>query len=216
MRRLSLLLGLGAVVASAFFVVPAFAADGGTTTCNGTLAPGTYHRLVVPEDGVCLSDGPVTIRGGVFVMQGATLVFGSDENPVPTATIGGGVHSTNAMGVQIHHSTISGGVDLQGGAGPFGGPFDVTWNTLEDDVINGSVTINGFDGFWQGFLGNNVHGTVNFNNNVVQDPDGNELVTNTISGNLNCAGNDPTPQPGDSGGTPNHVTGHETGQCAGL
>ena len=93
MRRLSLLLGLGAVVSSAFFVVPAFAADSGRTTCNGTLAPGTYHRVVVPEDGVCLSDGPVSIRGGVFVMQGATLVFASDESPVP-----GEPSSTSAAG----------------------------------------------------------------------------------------------------------------------
>jgi len=208
-------LGLGALVAAAFFVVPAFAA-GGTTTCNGTLAPGTYNRVVVPQDGVCLSDGPVTIRAGLWVEQGATLVFGNEENAVHTATISGGVHSSNAMNVQIHFSTINGGVDLEGGAGPFGGPFDVTWNTLEDDVINGSVTVNGYNGFWQGFIRNNVHGSTNLNNNVLLDPDGNEFVTNTIHGNLNCAGNDPAPQVGDSGGSPNQVTGQETGQCRGL
>jgi len=215
MKRLGLVLGLGALVASAFFVVPAFAA-GGTTTCNGTLAPGTYNRVVVPQDGVCLSDGPVTIGAGLWVEQGATLVFGNEENAVHTATISGGVHSSNAMNVQIHFSTINGGVDLEGGAGPFGGPFDVTWNTLEDDVINGSVTVNGYNGFWQGFIRNNVHGSTNLNNNVLLDPDGNEFVTNTIHGNLNCAGNDPAPQVGDSGGSPNHVTGQETGQCRGL
>ena len=215
MRRLGLLLSLGALVALCYLVVPAFAA-GGTTTCNGTLDPGTYGRVVVPQGGVCLSDGPVTIRGGVFVQDGATLVFGSEENAVHTATISGGVHSTNAMNVQIHFSTISGGVDLEGGAGPFGGPFDVTWNTLEDNVINGSVTVNGYSGFWQGFIRNNVHGSTNLNNNVLVDPDGNEFVTNTIHGNLNCAGNDPAPQVGDSEGSPNHVTGQETGQCAGL
>ena len=215
MKRLGPVLGLGALVAAAFFVVPAFAA-GGTTTCNGTLAPGTYNRVVVPQDGVCLSDGPVTIRAGLWVEQGATLVFGNEENAVHTATISGGVHSSNAMNVQIHFSTINGGVDLEGGAGPFGGPFDVTWNTLEDDVINGSVTVNGYNGFWQGFIRNNVHGSTDLNNNVLLDPDGNEFVTNTIHGNLNCAGNDPAPQVGDSGGIPNQVTGQETGQCRGL
>jgi hypothetical protein len=209
------LLSLGAVAAAAFLVVPAFAA-GGTTTCNGTLAPGTYQRVVVPEDGVCLSDGPVTIRGGLYVQAGATLVVGSEENAVHTATISGGVHAANAMNVQIHFSTINGGVDLEGGAGPFGGPFDVTWNTLEDNVINGSVTVNGYTGFWQGFIRNNVHGSTNLNNNVLVDPDGNEFVSNTIHGNLNCAGNDPAPQVGDSEGSPNNVTGQETGQCAGL
>src|ERR1041385_2419726 len=104
MRRLGFLLGLGA------------------------LAPGTYQRVVVPQDGVCMSEGPVTIRGGLFVEQGATLVLGSEDNPVHTATITGGVHATNAMTVEIHFSTIDGGVNIQGGSGPFGGPFDRPYN----------------------------------------------------------------------------------------
>ena len=209
------MLGLGALVAAAFFVVPAFAA-GGATTCIGTLAPGTYQRVVVPQDGVCLSDGPVTIRAGLFVQQGATLVLGSQENPVHTATIGGGVHATNAMSVQIHFSTINGGIDIHGGSGPFGGPFDVTWNTIEDSTVNGGYTEAGYDGFWNGFIRNNVQGSVNVIGNTVTDTDGNEIVTNTIHGNLNCFGNDPPPQVGDSEGSPNHVTGRETGQCVGL
>jgi hypothetical protein len=210
------LLGLCAVFAAAFFVVPAFAAGGGSTTCNGTLAPGTYQRVVVPQDGVCQSSGPVTIRGGLFVQQGGTLVLGSEDQPVHTATISGGVHATNAMNVQIHFSTINGGIDVHGGAGPFGGPFDVTFNTIEDSTINGGYNEVGYDGFWNGFIRNNVHGSVNLIGNTVADPDGNEVVTNTIHGSLNCQGNDPPPQAGDSGGSPNHVTGQETGQCRGL
>jgi hypothetical protein len=216
MKRLGLMLSLGAVAAAAFFVVPALAAGGGTTTCNGTLAAGTYQRVVVPQDGVCLSDGPVTIRAGLFVQQGGTLVFGNEENPVHTATIGGGVHASNAMSVQLHFSTINGGVDIHGGSGPFGGPFDVTWNTIEDSTVNGGYNEVGYDGFWNGFIRNDVHGSVNVIGNTVTDPDGNEIVTNTIHGNLNCAGNDPAPQVGDSEGSPNHVTGRETGQCVGL
>jgi hypothetical protein len=210
------LLCLGAVVAAAFFVVPAFAAGGGSTTCNGELAPGTYQRVVVPQDGVCLSSGPVTIRAGLFVQQGGTLVLGSEDQPVHTATISGGVHAFNAMSVQIHFSTINGGITIRGGSGPFGGPFDVTWNTIEDSVVNGGYDEIGYDGFWNGFIRNNVHGGVNLIGNTVADPDGNEVVTNTIHGNLNCQGNDPAPQVGDSEGAPNHVTGRETGQCQGL
>lgn len=209
------MLGLGALVIGAFVVVPAFGA-GGETTCNGTLAPGTYQRVVVPEGGMCLSDGPVTIRGGLFVQEGATLVFGSEEQPVHTATIDGGVHATNAMNVQIHFSTINGGIDIQGGSGPFGGPFEVTWNTIEDSTINGGYTEAGYNGFWNGFIRNTVQGSVDLIGNTVADPDGNEVVTNTIHGDLNCAGNDPAPQVGDSEGSPNNVTGIATGQCAGL
>ena len=215
MRRLAFLLCLGALVATAFVVAPAFG-SGGTTTCDGTLAPGTYQRVVVPQNGVCLSDGPVTIRSGLFVQQGGTVVFGSEDHPVHTATIGGGVHATNAANVQLHFSTINGGIDVHGGSGPDGGPFGITWNTIEDSTVNGGYTESGYDGFWNGFFRNSVQGSVNLYDNVVADPDGNEVQTNTIHGNLNCFGNDPQPQSGDSGGSPNHVTGRETGQCVGL
>jgi len=187
------------------------------TTCTDTLAPGTYGAVTVPAGATCLIfDGPITIRGGISVGEGATFVFGSEETPDVTATISGGVRSTNAMSVQIHSATINGNVDLEGGAGPFGGPFDVTWNTLEDNRINGSVTVNGYDGFWQGFIRNTVNGAVNFNNNTVLDTDGNEVVTNVIHGSLGCAGNNPAPQVGDSGGEDNVVTGGTSGQCAGF
>jgi hypothetical protein len=58
---------------------------------------------------------------------------------------------------------------------------------------------------------------VNLLNNVVADPDGNEVVTNSIHGILNCSGNDPAPQVGDSEGSPNLVYGSRIGgQCIGL
>ena len=187
------------------------------TTCTDTLAPGTYGAVTVPAGATCLIfEGPITIRGGVSVGEGATFVFGSEDTPEVTATISGGVRSSNAMSVQVHFSTINGGVDLEGGAGPFGGPFDITWNTLEDNRINGTVTVNAYDGFWQGFIRNTVNGAVNFNDNTVLDTDGNEVVTNVIHGSLACAGNNPAPQVGDSGGEDNVVTGGTSGQCAGF
>jgi hypothetical protein len=203
------------LTAAVAFALPATAA-GNTTTCEGVLAPGTYQRVVVPAGATCFSDGPVVIRSGLFVGPGATFVLGSEENPVPTGVISGGVHATNAASVQIHFTTINGGVDIHGGSGPFGGPFEVTWNTIEDSRINGAVTMEGYNGFWMGFIRNTVYGSVNLNGNVLVDPDGNEYVTNTIHGSLNCAGNSPAPQVGDSEGSPNTVTGQKTGQCAAL
>jgi len=219
MRKLAATIGLTTLVATIFAIVtPATAfAAGGVTTCNGELAAGTYGRVVVPEGGLCTSDGPITITGGVVVERAGTLVFGSDENPVHTATISNGVVATDAMGVQIHHSTINGGLRIHGGQGPFGGPFEVTWNAIEDDLIRGGAVIDGYDGFWQGFLNNDVRGSVNLNNNnLFEKDDANEFVSNTIHGNMNCSGNDPAPQVGDSEGGPNTVTGHKTGQCAAL
>ena len=207
----------GTLGAALLVCLPTSASAGSkTTTCTDVLAPGSYHRVVVPEGASCLSEGPVTIRGGLFIESGATFVLGSEENPVDTGTISGGVHATDPASVQIHFTTINGGVDVHGGSGPFGGPFDISWNAIEDNRINGGATVEGYDGFWFGFIRNRVNGTVNLNNNVLLDTDANEFVTNRIHGSLNCAGNSPAPQIGDSEGSPNQVTGRKTGQCAGL
>jgi hypothetical protein len=186
------------------------------TACTGELAAGTYQKVIVPDGATCLSAGPVTIRGGLTIGAGATFVLGDEENPVKTGTISGGVRAINPASVQIHFTTINGGLDVQGGSGPSGGPFDITWNAIEDNRINGGATIEGYDGFWFGFIRNHVNGTVNLNDNTLTDEDANEYVTNTIHGSLNCSGNDPAPQVGDSEGSPNQVTGAKTGQCAGL
>jgi hypothetical protein len=43
--------------------------------------------------------------------------------------------------------TINGGITSTGGSGPIGGPFEITWNAIEDNHINGGVNISGYDGF---------------------------------------------------------------------
>jgi len=209
---------LCALALAVLVVVPTVAtAKPNGTTCTDTLAPGVYTSVVVPDGATCIiGSGPLTILGGLTVGSGATFVFGSEESPDVTSVIVGGVHATNAAAVQIHFSTINGGIDIHGGAGPFGGPFGITWNTIEDSLINGRVSIEGYNGFWMGFIRNTVNGSVNLNDNTLVDTDGNEYVTNTINGSLNCAGNSPAPQVGDSEGSPNHVNGRATGQCAGL
>jgi hypothetical protein len=192
MRNFIRVLAASASAAALSMLLPTVAAAGPSTTiCTGVLAPGTYQRVVVPEGAACSSDGPVTIRNGLFVEAGATFVLGSDGVPSDNGTISAGVHATNAMNVEIHFVTINGGVDIHGGAAPFGGPFDVTFITIEDSRINRSVTMQGYNGFWMGFIRNNVYGSVNLNDNVLVDPDGNEYVTNTIHGSLNCSGNSP-------------------------
>jgi hypothetical protein len=214
--RIKLLVAAATGLALLAVVAPVATSAASATTCTDTLAPGSYQSVVVPAGASCLSAGPVTINGGVSIGAGATFVLGSEDNPVPTGRINGGVHASGAASVQIHFSTINGGIDVHGGAGPFGGPFDITWNTIEDSQINGTVTIEGYNGFWMGFIRNHVNGTVNLNNNVLMDPDGNEYVTNSINGNLNCSGNSPAPQIGDSEGSPNQVNGRKTGQCTGV
>jgi len=134
----------------------------------------------------------------------------------PPARVAEFVHATHPAGVQIHFATINGGIKIQGGAGPTGPPFDITWNAIEDNVIHGGATIVDYNGFWFGFIRNHVTGTVTMRHNVLQDPDGNEYVTNRIHGNLKCFGNSPAPQVGDSEGSTNVVSGVKKGQCAAV
>ena len=147
------------------------------------------------------------MRGGVRVGEGATFILGSEEG-ADTGTIRGGIRANAPASLQVHFAHINGGVRMLGGNGEF--------STVEDNVIHGGATINGYSGFWFGFIRNTVRGTVTLSNNVMDDPDANEFVTNTIAGNLVCHNNSPAPQIGDSEGQPNVVTGKKVDQCAGL
>jgi hypothetical protein len=211
---------LGALVLVAASITVGVAAKGATaansTPCTDFLAPGSYGRVVVPAGASCFSDGGVTIRGGLYVEPGATFVLGDETIPGDNGTITGGVHATSPANLQIHFMTINGGVESHGGSGPFGGPFGVTFTTIEDSQINGGVSMTGYDGFWMGFIRNHVNGAVNLSDNVLLDEDGNEYVTNTIHGSLSCFGNSPAPQIGDSEGSLNHVTGAKKGQCSAV
>jgi hypothetical protein len=76
----------------------------------------------------------------------------------------------------------------------------------------------GWNGGWAGAIRNTVTGNLIFSSNAsIQDPDANEVQTNTVGGDLICRGNSPAAHvnPTD-GGQPNTVTGTKIGQCAGL
>jgi hypothetical protein len=54
--------GVGLLLSSAASANP----TAGTTTCTGTLASGTYQKVVVPAGATCSSSGVGRIRGGLF------------------------------------------------------------------------------------------------------------------------------------------------------
>src|SRR5215470_5230828 len=117
-----------ALVGATVFTVlaPASGAVSGTTTCDLTLAPGAYSKVVVPAGKTCTSDGPVMITGGLFIQPAGAFVLGDESRPGNNGTITGGVHATNPSSVRIHFTTIVGGIDIHGGSGPFGGLFEIT------------------------------------------------------------------------------------------
>jgi hypothetical protein len=106
-----------------------------------------------------------------------------------------------------------GGVNCDSVPALLGSP---AYAAYEDVTVGGNVTISGFRSCWLGLIRTYVHGSVVFLNNVVADPDGNEIVTNMIGGDLFCARNTPKPQVGDSGGAPNFVGHKALGQCRRL
>jgi hypothetical protein len=210
MRKIGLLI-VGALIATALTVGVSTALaheKNEKTKCTGTLASGTYGKLVVPVGATC--DGTqakIKVRDGVKVHEGGTFILGS-ELSTDTGKIRDGIRALAPASLQVHFAHIKGGVYMHGGNGFF--------STVEDSVIHGGATIKEYSGFWLGFIRNKVHGDVKLRENVMDDPDANEYVSNTIKGDLICHGNSPAPQVGDSQGAPNVVSGRKVGQCAGL
>lgn len=108
------------------------------------------------------------VLAGVPVGHGATFMLGFESGPA-TGSIDGGLAADHAAQVQVHNARITGGVSILGGAGPFGctEPFrPVCFTDLEDNSISGGATIEGYDGFWLGFIRNHVNGSVTISDNV--------------------------------------------------
>ena len=137
-------------------------------------------------------------------------------------TVGGNLTAENALSVVVHHTAIGGNVSLNGGGGGVNScteslpalGFAPPYGDFEDVVIGGNLTITGWLSCWLGWIRDTVMNNVNFDGNVSGDPDGNEMGSNTVLGNLKCSGNSPSPQIGDSMAGPTTVAGNANGQCA--
>lgn len=203
----------------------AYVASGATLTVRGnlTIAPGA-----------CLdafSLGTVIVGGNVLVGSGAILALGCspgalgpplDQAPCDGQTtsdvVGGSIVANQPLTMYLTADTIRGNVISNGG----GGPNALTTSyPIKENSIGGNLIVQGWQGAWFGALRNHVRGNAIFENNSAfipgvtgQGPDSTEIATNTVSGNLICLGNSPAAQIGDSGGSPNTVTGHKIGECA--
>ena len=180
---------------------------GSNLNVGGNLYVRTNGILILgcePVNQICLNDPDQSV-GSYFTRD----------------TVGGNLIAQDALAVVVHLVIVGQDVKMAGGGGgvtcsgllpsPLSGP---PYGDFEDMIIGGRLTITGWQSCWLGFVRNAITNQVTFNNNVTADPDGNEIVTNSIRGNLNCTGNNPSPQIGDSGGSLNNVFGHAHGQCA--
>jgi len=216
---------------------------GACTIANGSVTV-LQNLTVDPSASlVAATGGPLgigasslTVGGNIDVQKNGVLVLGCE--PVsyiclndPDQTVGsystvdavaGNLTAENALAVVVHRTSVGGSVSLIGGGGGIsscGESLPVLagsppYGDFEDNVIGGSLTMRGWNSCWLGWLRNIVIHNVEFNDNQTGDPDGNEMGTNTVFGNLNCNGNNPVPQFGDSGAVATTVLGSINGQCA--
>jgi hypothetical protein len=177
----------------------------------------------------------LNVRGNVYVRTNGILFLGCEpvnqiclNDPDQKVgsyftrdAVGGSIIAKAALAVVVHLVVVGQDVRMSGGGGgvscsgslppPLSGP---PYGDFEDMIIGGGLKITEWQSCWLGFVRNAINDDVAFNNNVTADPDGNEMATNSIRGNLKCAGNKPSPQIGDSAGSLNNVFGHARGQCA--
>ena len=211
----------------------------GPTVVNGDLTVGSGSTLLA-----AFGSGSLTVNGNVLVQKGATLILGClptsfpcfDDpftNGQPTlsspGSVSGNLIATQPLGVIVHNTTIQGHVTENGGGGgtscaPPGGIFAVlgfpAYSDYEDNSIGGNLNVNHLNSCWLGMARDQVGGNLLLNQDQLADPDGAEVISNTVSGNLICHQNSMVWDSADLSDNlyprlwePNTVTGTRVGQC---
>jgi hypothetical protein len=177
----------------------------------------------------------LTVAGNITVLRGGSLVLGCEASAFPcfddpnqkhptlssASLVGGNLVAAGSLGVLVHDSTIGGNVVQTGGGGGrrcvpegvFALLKSPVFSDYEDNQIGGNLSVSALQSCWFGALRNAVHGNLAALANRMADPDANEILTNLVHGNIDCAQNSPAAQYGDSHGTPNRVAGFAAGEC---
>jgi hypothetical protein len=214
--------------------------DGDLTIGAGATLVATFAKNDVTGSGV----SSLTVTGDLKVESRAILVMGCEPDHSACSDdgsgtlygsdhIGGSLIAKHALGVVVHAATFGGNVtqSLGGGGetpasganpasciatppGVFAQIGNGVFSDYEDNAIGGNLEVNGLRTCWIGIIRNHVSGDVTVTDNVFSDPDANETVQNTVGQNIACSGNSPAAQYGDSGASPNVVTGTASGECA--
>jgi hypothetical protein len=214
------------------------AVNAGPAVVRGNLAiapGGALLAIFALNDKTHKGFSSLTVKKNVAVGKGAALALGcepnfftcaDDKGKTPTlqsrGTIGGTLSAAKPLGILVHNSSITGSVAERGGGGGLScapkGIFKLfqspPYSDYEDNVVGGSVSVSGMASCWLGLLRNDVHGNVTVSTNKMGDPDANEVLHNYVNRSLTCQANVPAIQYGDSGSSPNVVSGKATGQCS--
>jgi hypothetical protein len=234
--------------------------SGGTAGSPTPIVAGIYNGLTVT--GICRVVGNVTVSGNLNIVAGAILndhavsfgtvhvtgnvtvgngaVLGLGHYGAPFAQSGsvvdGNVVADAPLTLYLGGLTVHGNVVSNGGGSGAAGPFRNF--PTKDDIIDGNLIMQGWQGGWIGIIRDKVGGNVVFVDNASvlhqtpdpcgapgepictgsapgADADSSEVDTNTIGGNLICQNNSPVAQRGDAPASlPNSVTGNKIGECS--
>ena len=192
---------------------------GGRVTVRGDVVVAQHAGLNA------LTNSTFNVRGDVIIGNDAIAGLGcSPEVGCKGFTndhIGGSLRATDAWAMLVQQETIAGNATIKGGGGSMncaltmfaGGPY---YSDMEDTTVGGNVWVGGIHSCWFGMFRLHVGGNVTMVGNRMGDPDGDEVTTNTIGGNLACFNNSPKAQFGDAAPSPNIVGGKKLGECATL
>jgi hypothetical protein len=219
------------------------------TCSGGDIASGTYSSLTVTGQCTVPEGASITIlhklkirRGAMFDAQGAPSdvsiggsviarrgsLFGLGCTPAHGCETGTTFsHASVGRNIILHHVydaaingvEVGGNVVSHGGGAGFVLPGDFVPFSVKDDVIHGNLIVSDLTTTWFGVIRSTIDGNVILRRIHLDDPDGNEIVHNTIGKNLVCRDLDPAPQLGDAveGAPPDYgystVGGRAIGQC---
>jgi hypothetical protein len=182
--------------------------------------------------------GNVTVGRGAVLVLGCSPAGGCTG--VTYDHIGGNLTAIKAQAVLMQAVAIGGSVTVLGGGGGvlggppksgacFAAPIPAPWSQdpalsqgpngtpqytdFEDSTIGGSLSVIGTRTCFLAAFRDRVGGSVTFAANATSDPDGMELGSNLVGGNLACFANVPAAQFGDSSAAPNMVRGAALGEC---
>jgi len=194
---------------------------GADVTIRGKLRIGPNAMFDAQTDSHVVIGSVIAQRGSLFGL-GCTFAHPcNDGNPPADGSthdvVLGSIVLNHVFNAAINGDTIGGNITSNGGgAGLLDPETDFVPFSIKDNVVDGNITVHNLTTVWFGVIRTQVGGNVTLMNIHLSDPDGNEYVTDVIGGNLNCRGNDPAPQVGDSEGEADVVGGHALGQCAAL
>jgi hypothetical protein len=206
--------------------------DAAATPGDPVASPVLPATVVVGEN--------VTVGRGAVLALGCSPAGGCEG--VTYDRIGGNLTAIKALGVLIQAVSIRGNATvLDGGGGVIGGPpksggcfaptslIPAPWSEdpalsqgpngtpqytdLEDSTIGGNLSVVGVRTCYLASFRDRVGGSITFAHNATSDPDGMELGSNVVGGNLACFANVPAVQFGDAAAAPNIVRGSASGEC---